>query len=130
MDSRAFRTSAKIAVAFGVFLVFAETRRNWGAWGHPLTYLLDYLMAVCLMAFGFLGLRGKRWARGAIIASWALTILLFTFSFVGHLRRIDQPTYGPVPQVRLTIWIGALDAIAVLGLGLAVASLRPRRPGT
>ncbi len=129
MDSRSLRTSAKIAIAFGVFLVFAETRRNWGAWGHPLTYLLDYLMAVCLVVFGMLALRAKGWARGALIASWALTILLFTYSFLGHLRSLDQPTYGPIPHLRLTIWIGVLDAIAVVGLVLAWASLR-RRPGT
>jgi hypothetical protein len=110
------RISAWLAIAFGIFLVFGETRRNWGAWGHWAGYTFDYLFAFMLILFGYLTL--KRWviARHLLAATWLLTIALFTYSLLGHVQSLDQPTYGPIPHLELTIWIGVLDAIACVGL--------------
>ena len=45
MDSRSLRLSAWLGIVFGIFLVFGETRRNWGDWGHWVSYTFDYLFA-------------------------------------------------------------------------------------
>ncbi len=128
MGSRSLRFGAWIAVAFGVFLVFGETRRNWGAWGHPASYAFDYLFAVLLVLFGAFTLRGQRFARVALAITWALTIAMFTYSLQGHVRSLDQPDPGPIPHLELTIWIGALDLIAIAGLVLVVRSFFVRSP--
>jgi hypothetical protein len=122
MSSRLLRVSAWIGVAFGVFLMLGETRRNWGAWGHWTSYTFDYLFAALLLIFGVFVLKGRVWARALLLASWALTVLLFTTSLAGHIREIDQPTYGPIPQLELTIWIGALDVVAAVALVLGASS--------
>jgi hypothetical protein len=127
VGSRSLRASAWIAVAFGVFLVFGETRRNWGAWGHPASYAFDYLFAAGLVLFGALVLRGRRAARVGLALTWALTIALFTYSFLGHVRSLDRPTTGPIPHLELTIWIGALDLVAIAGLVFVVLALFARR---
>ncbi len=110
-----------------MFLVFGETRRNWGAWGHPASYAFDYLFAVLLVLFGALCLRGWRAARVALAVTWALTIALFTYSFQGHVRSLDRPTTGPIPHLELTLWIGALDLLALAGLTLLVRSFFGQR---
>jgi len=129
LTSRWLRISAWVGIVFGVVLLLGETRRNWGDWGHWASYTFDYLFAVLLIVFGMLILKGRAWGRALLIASWVLTIALFTYSFVGHVRTLDEPTYGPVPHPRLTIVIGALDLVAVAGLVLALASFRRREVG-
>jgi hypothetical protein len=58
---RHLRISAWLGIAFGVFLVFGETLRNWGAWGYWASYAFDYLFAVLLILFGRMTLTGARW---------------------------------------------------------------------
>ena len=122
MDARSLRVSAWLGIAFGIFLVFGETRRNWGDWGPWWTYTYDYLFAVLLVIFGAFALKGHRIARVLLGITWALTIWLFTWSFLGHLQDIDGPTNGPVPNRELTIWIGALDVVAMIGLACCLVS--------
>lgn len=116
MTSKYLKISAWLAVIFGVFLLFGETRRNWGDWGHWTTYTFDYLFAALLVLFGYLCLQARSFARVPLVATWILTIAMFTYSFQGHIRHLDRPTNGPIPHLELTIWIGALDVVAFLGL--------------
>jgi hypothetical protein len=127
MKSKPLRISAWIAVAFGVFLIFGETRRNWGAWGHWASYTFDYLFAALLVLFGSLSLKGRAWARVLLIVTWVLTIAMLTYSFSGHIRSLDKPTYGPVPHLELTIVIGALDLIALVALAFGIGSFFARK---
>ena len=129
MKSRWLRISAWLGIVFGVVLVLGETRRNWGAWGHWASYTFDYLFAVQLIVFGVLSLKGRAWGRLLLIASWALTVALFTYSFTGHVRTLDQPPYRPVRHLRLTIIIGAPDLFAIAGLALGLASFGSRKAG-
>ena len=126
MNSRVLRASAWMGIVFGVFLVFAETRRNWGEWGHWASYTFDYLFAALLILFGTLCLRGRAYARVLLVTTWLLTIALFTYSFAGHVQSLDQPTNGPVPHLELTIWIGALDGVAAIAFVLGVWSFFQR----
>ena len=127
MRSRYLKISAWVAVVFGIFLVFGETRRNWGDWGHWTSYALDYLFAGMLVLFGYLSLQGRSLARILLVATWMLTIALFTYSFMGHIRNLDATTNGPIPHLELTIWIGSLDAIALIGLVCGLISFRQGR---
>ncbi len=122
MNSTYLRTSAWLAVGFGIFLMFGETRRNWGDWGHWSSYTFDYLFAAMLVLFGYLSLQGRAYARVLLMVTWALTIALFTYSFSGHIRHLDGPTNGPIPHLELTIWIGVLDVIAFIALVAGVMS--------
>lgn len=128
MNSKYLRISAWLAVVFGVFLVFGETRRNWADWGHWTSYTFDYLFAGLLVLFGYLSLKGRSFARALLMATWMLTIALFTYSFMGHIRHIDGPTNGPMPHLELTIWIGVLDVVALVGLVLGLMSFFYRVP--
>lgn len=122
MNSKYLRVSAWLGVVFGIFLVFGETRRNWGDWGHWTSYTFDYLFAGLLVLFGFLSLQGRVFARVLLVATWILTIALFTYSFLGHVQHLDGPTNGPIPHLELTIWIGSLDVVALLGLACGMIS--------
>jgi hypothetical protein len=124
MNSKFLRISAWLAIAFGVFLVFGETRRNWNDWGHWPSYTFDYLFAALLVIFGYLSLQGRGFARILLVATWVLTITLFTYSFTGHIQHLDEPTNGPIPHLELTIWIGALDVVAICGLVYALLSFK------
>lgn len=126
--SKLGRISALLGIVFGIVLVFGETRRNWGAWGHWASYTFDYLFAVLLVLFGALALRGVVVARWLLLVTWALTVAMFTYSFTGHVRTLDQPTTGPVPHLRLTIVIGILGFAALTGLFMSAYSLlRPSK---
>lgn len=129
MHSTYLKISAWLGVAFGIFLVFGETRRNWGDWGHWTSYTFDYLFAAMLVLFGYLSLQGRLPARVLLVITWALTIALFTYSFLGHIQHLDRPTNGPIPHLELTIWIGSLDVIALVGLICGLISFRYREPG-
>jgi hypothetical protein len=105
-----------IALLFGVTLVFGETLRNWGDWPGWKSYAFDYLFAILLVLAG-LGIRRTRYvALSVSVVIWALVIFLFSWSFFGHLKRIHEPTYGLISQAPLTMIIGALDLVAVVGL--------------
>jgi hypothetical protein len=130
MNSKYLRISAWIAVVFGIFLVFGETRRNWADWGHWTSYTFDYLFAGFLVLFGYLSLKGRSFARILLMATWTLTIALFTYSFMGHIQHLDRPTNGPIPHLELTIWIGALDVIAFIGLICGLISFFSREPSS
>jgi len=116
MNSKYLRISAWLGIGFGIFLLFGETRRNWGDWGHWASYTFDYLFAALLVLFGYLSLQGRSFARVLLAGTWVLTIALFTYSFTGHIRSLDGPTNGPIPHLELTIWIGSLDVLAVVAL--------------
>jgi hypothetical protein len=130
MNSKYLRISAWLGIAFGIFLVFGETRRNWADWGHWTSYTFDYLFAGLLVLFGYLSVKGRSFARILLIATWILTIALFTYSFMGHVQHLDRPTNGPIPHLELTIWIGALDVVAVIGLICGLISFFSGEPSS
>ena len=111
------------AIGFGTFLLVAETFRNWGAWPHWASYAFDYAFAVCLLALGLVARRGAAWPIFVLIPLWLMVAALFTWSFLGHLNSLDQPTYGAIPHLPLTIGIGVMAAFAVCAAGTSVLAL-------
>ena len=117
------RIAQYIAIIFGVNLIFGETLRNWGEWPDWKSYAFDYLFAILLVVLG-IGVRYTRYvALSLMVPIWSLTIFLFTWSFTGHIKHIDEPTYGLISQVPLTIIIGVLDIVAIAGLMFAIIAI-------
>ncbi len=112
-----------IAISFGTFLIFGETLRNWGEWPHWSGYAFDYLFAVLLIVLGLAVRRTRYVALSMMVPIWSLTILLFTWSLLGHIKNLDEPTYGLISQVPLTISIGVLDLVAVAGVFFTIVAL-------
>jgi hypothetical protein len=123
-ESLKFRNLAKyIALAFGVFLIGAETLRNWGEWPRWQSYAFDYGFAVLLIILSVTIHRTEYLALSFMVIIWSLTILLFTRSLIGHLKNINEPTYGLIEQIPLTIGIGVLDLVAVVGIIFTVMAI-------
>jgi hypothetical protein len=126
---RTQRLSARIALGFAVFLAVAEVVRNWGDWGFWPFWVVDYI-AVSLLAVGALRtLRGggaSLWLAGG----WGFTCAMFYMSFFSHVAELradaNATDHGPIDHARLTITIGALFAITILGFALAL--IPDRRP--
>jgi hypothetical protein len=113
--------SARLAIGFAVFLALAEIRRNWGDWGYAPFWIVDYI-AVALLLYG--GLRTLRRGAGAglpaLAGGWGFACAMFYASFFAHLEHFGEPERGPVEPVALTLTIGALFVLTILGFALAM----------
>ncbi len=117
------RWNARLALGFAVFLALAEIRRNWGDWGYAPFWIVDYI-AVALLLYGGLRTlrRGVEAGLPALTGGWGFACAMFYASFFSHLQHLDQPDRGPVEQLPLTIVIGVLFALTVVGFALALAA--------
>ncbi len=114
-----------MAIAFAIFLAFAEVARNWGAWGYWAWWVVDYIAVALLLYGGWLTLRsGARAGLPAPAGGWGFACAMFYGSFFSHLENISEPDHGPFEQVPLTITIGALFLITIAGLALALTAAR------
>jgi hypothetical protein len=122
------RVSAYLALAFGVFLFIGEVVRNWGDWQWWPFWVVDYI-AASLLIFGgqrALNTGTVRWLTGG----WGFTAAMFWMSFFRHvdsLRRQGPGTNGPIEESQLTIIIGVMLGIALLGFLFALLGKRPER---
>ena len=117
------RVAARLAIGFAVFLAVAEVVRNWGDWGYWPFWLVDYLSVALLLYGARQALRPFPWRRTAPLAgAWGFTCAMFYMSFFLHLARLHAPDHGPIESRSLTVGIGVLFAIAVVGLLLSLAA--------
>jgi hypothetical protein len=119
--------NARLAIGFAVFLALAEIRRNWGDWGYAPFWIVDYL-AVGLLLYGGLRTlrRGGDTGLAALTGAWGFTCAMFYASFFSHLQRFGEPDHGPDDPVALTVVIGVLFALTILGFALALAGAATR----
>ena len=122
------RISAWLAIAFGVFLAVAEVLRNWGDRQWWPFWVVDYIAAALLIFGGQRALNTGtvRWLAGG----WGWTAAMFWMSFFSHVEqlRTDAGEHtGPIPQDRLTLVIGVMLVLALLGFLAALLGERPRR---
>jgi hypothetical protein len=121
----ALRLSRWYALLVGVALPAGETFRRWGAIDDLPAFLDDYAIGVFLLA----GLWASRKAdpRGLrlLCAAWGFTCGLGYASFFGHLRVIDQPDVGPLPQVWLTTIIGSGWVLAIAAMITTIRAAGP-----
>lgn len=116
------RTSARLALAFGAFLAIAEIVRNWGNWQWWPFWLVDFVAAALLVAGSTAALR--RDPRGPVILAlaWGFTSAMFYMSFWSHIEQFDQPAEGNVAQGPLTLIIGVMWGLTLVGALLSLAA--------
>jgi hypothetical protein len=122
--------AARLALPFAVFLGVAEIVRNWGDWGFWPFWLVDYL-AVALLLWGWWSARREQvGGHAALAGGWGFTCAMFYMSFFGHVSQLDSPDHGPIEHRELTIIIGILFAITIVGFASALnAARRPASGG-
>ena len=115
------KTSAWLAIAFGVSLSVLEALRNWGDWQWWPFWVVDYIAAGLLVLGGTLALRRgvDRW----LTAGWGFACAMFWMSFVGHLETVLAGGLDP-REKQLTTIIGALFGLTIVGLGLGLIGRR------
>lgn len=100
------RWSRRLALGFGATLAVAEVGFNWGDPSWWPFILVDYL-AVALLVYG--ALRSPR----VLAAGWGFACAMFYMAFFLFIEGGQTPTL-------LSIGVGAMFAVTVVGLGLSV----------
>ena len=118
------RASAVLALVFGVFLALAETARNWGDWQWWPFWLVDFIAAALLIAGSTLVLRGSANGSPVLCGAWGFTTAMFYMSFWSHIEHFNEAADGNLSQSPLTVIIGIMWAITIVGFGLSLLSAR------
>ncbi len=118
------RTSAVLALVFGVFLALAETARNWGNWQWWPFWLVDFIAAALLIAGSTLVLRRSPNGTPVLCGAWGFTTAMFYMSFWSHIEHFNEAADGNLSQNPLTVIIGIMWAITLVGFSLALLSAR------
>jgi len=118
------KSSAYLAIAFGLFLAIGEAVRNWGDWQYWPFWLVDYIAAVLLVAGAIWTLRERKGASSLLAGAWGFTSAMFYMSFWSHIASLDQPVDGNIEQTPLTIIIGILWSITIVGFVLSLVAAR------
>ncbi len=116
------RASAQLALVFGLFLAIAEVARNWGDWQWWPFWLIDFIAAGLLVVGSVATLRHRPRGPVLLAGAWGFTSAMFYMSFWSHIGSFDQPAEGNVSQGPLTIIIGVMWALTIVGLLLSLAS--------
>src|SRR5262245_66373847 len=109
------KLASRLGLAFGLFPALAETARNWGNAQWWPFWLVDFIAAGLLVAGGLLVLRGAPRSDQLLAGAWGFTSAMFYMSFWSHVGEIDQPAEGNFSQRPLTVAIGLLWAITIVG---------------
>jgi hypothetical protein len=122
--SRALRFSRTLALLFGVLRPLGETIRKWGHVGYLPAFLDDFFIGAFLLWGAWASRRGDAGGRGVLCAAWGFTCGMGYASFFSHVRDIDLPDVGPLPQVWLTVLIGAGWVMSIVAMGLTLREAR------
>jgi hypothetical protein len=120
------RAAAHLALAFGAFLALAELARNWGNWQWWPFWLVDFIAASLLVAGASRTLRERPGGGALLSGAWGFTTAMFYISFWSHIESSDEPAEGNLAQRPLTVIIGALWIVTLVGFGLTLAAARRR----
>jgi len=125
--ARALSVSARLALGFAIFLALAEIRRNWGDWGYWPFWVVDYI-AVVLLLVGWRRAVSRPTPRGVglLCGAWGFTCAMFYASFFSHLQHFGEPDHGPDDPIALTVVIGVLFALTIVGFALALVGAASR----
>ena len=118
------RAAALLALAFGVFLAVAETARNWGNWQWWPFWLVDFIAAALLIVGAALVLRGGRGGNTVLCGAWGFTTAMFYSSFWSHIEHLAEAADGNLSHGPLTIIIGIMWVITIVGFILALLASR------
>lgn len=123
------RLSARLALGFGIFLAIAEAVRNHGNWQWWPFWLVDYIAVVLLVAGALMTLRARRGAAPVLAGAWGFTTAMFYMSFWSHIEHLDEAAEGNIEQGPLTLIIGVLWVITIVGFATSLAAGRARKAG-
>ena len=118
------RAAAILALVFGVFLALAETTRNWGNWQWWPYWLVDFIAAALLIAGAVIVLRKGRGGKAILCGAWGFTTAMFYSSFWSHFEHASEAADGNLAQGPLTIIIGIMWVITIVGFVLAIIASR------
>ncbi len=111
---------------YRTFLALAESARNWGNWQWWPFWLVDFIAAALLIAGAALVLRGGRGGNAVLCVAWGFTTAMFYSSSWSHIEHLAEPADGNLSQEPLTIIIGIMWLITIVGFALAtIASRKP-----
>ena len=116
------RVSAQLALAFGLFLAVAEVARNWGDWQWWPFWLVDFIAAGLLVLGSVSTFRDRPRAPALLAGAWGFTSAMFYMSFWSHIGSLDQAVEGNVSAGPLTVIIGVMWVLTILGLVLSLAA--------
>ncbi len=122
------RASAQLALAFGLLLAIAEIARNWGDWQWWPFWLVDFIAAGLLVVGSASTLRDLPRGPVLLAGAWGFTSAMFYMSFWSHIGSLDQPVEGNVLHGPLTVIIGVMWLLTILGLALSLAA-KPKPAG-
>jgi hypothetical protein len=122
------RASARLALLFGSFLALAEVARNWGNWQWWPFWLVDFIAAGLLVAGASLVLRGRAQGAQVLAGAWGFTSAMFYMSFWSHIEHFNEPADGNLAQGPLTVVIGVLWAVTIVGFVLSLLAGRKPAP--
>ena len=109
-----------MAIGFGVTLAVLEAIRNWGNWQWWPFWVIDYIMAVLLIAGGILVLRKVRNSGKLLTGAWGLSFGAAYMSFWSHVENFSKPAHGSIDQAPLTYLIGFGLICCILGFILSL----------
>jgi peptidoglycan/LPS O-acetylase OafA/YrhL len=118
------RAASILALVFGSFLTVAEIARNHGNWQWWPFWLVDFVAAGLLIAGAWLALRKRPSGSAVLCGAWGFTTCMFYMSFWSHVEHIDETAEGNFAQGPLTVAIGILWGISIVGFVLALGSAR------
>lgn len=118
------RAAAVLALVFGAFLTLAELARNWGNWQWWPFWLVDFLAAGLLVLGASLRLRGHVLGGQFLAGAWGFTSAMFYASFWSHVEQFHQPADGNLSQGPLTVVIGVMWVVTIVGFVLALLARR------
>jgi hypothetical protein len=118
------RASARLALAFGIFLAIAEAVRNWGSWQWWPFWVVDYIAVGLLVSGAVMTFRDRAGARAMLSGAWGFTTAMFYMSFWSHIEHIHEAASGNVEQGPLTVIIGVLWATTIVGFVTSLAGGR------
>jgi hypothetical protein len=120
---RVIRTSAWLAIVFGLALAVLEVVRNWGHWEWWPFWVVDYVAATLLVVGGALAIRrySSRWLTGG----WGFTCAMFWMSFFGHYEGLLKAgAQASAREQHLTTIIGLMFALTIFGFAAGLAGRR------
>jgi len=118
------KASAVLALIFGALLAVGETARNWGNWQWWPFWVVDLIAAALLVLGGTLFLRKARGGSQVLCGAWGFTSAMFYMSFWSQVANANETPDGNLAQGPLTVIIGILWGIAVVGFLLSLLSSR------
>jgi ketosteroid isomerase-like protein len=118
--------SANLALPFAILLALAEIVRNWGAWGFWPFWVVDYIAVALLLIAWYTSTRGRARAPVMLAGAWGFTCAMFYMSFFLHLAETGASDTGPIAHHTVTLIVGLLFAVTVIGFISSLVNMRRR----